>query len=160
MDREELDGQIASRDGDQLVVTGTDPAQLNTRLVTAGLRVTEIRPARRSLEDLVLELTSLKINGKRYALTTDHWSKNGSSRGKATAAKVGGGAAVGAVLGGIFGGGKGAAIGAAAGAGAGTGVSAATKGQQIILHPEAVIAFQLQGPVTVTPGTNRSAMNQ
>jgi len=53
----ELDGQIASRDGDQLVVTGTDPAQLNTRLVTAGLRVIEIRPERRSLEDLVLELT-------------------------------------------------------------------------------------------------------
>jgi ABC-2 type transport system ATP-binding protein len=53
----ELDGQIASRDGDELVVTGTDPAALNTRLVTAGLRVTEIRPERRSLEDLVLRLT-------------------------------------------------------------------------------------------------------
>jgi ABC-2 type transport system ATP-binding protein len=53
----ELNGQIASRDGDQLVVTGMDPAQLNTRLVTAGLRVIEIRPERRSLEDLVLELT-------------------------------------------------------------------------------------------------------
>jgi ABC-type multidrug transport system ATPase subunit len=53
----ELNGQVASRDGDQLVVTGTDPAQLNTRLVSAGLRVTEIRPERRSLEDLVLELT-------------------------------------------------------------------------------------------------------
>ncbi len=53
----ELNGQVASRDGDQLVVTGTGPAELNTRLVTAGLRVTEIRPERRSLEDLVLELT-------------------------------------------------------------------------------------------------------
>jgi ABC-2 type transport system ATP-binding protein len=53
----ELDGQIASRDGDRLVVTGSDPAELNTRLVAAGLRVTEIRPERRTLEDLVLELT-------------------------------------------------------------------------------------------------------
>jgi ABC-2 type transport system ATP-binding protein len=53
----ELDGQVASRDGDQLVVTGTDPAALTTRLVTAGLRVIEIRPERSSLEDLVLELT-------------------------------------------------------------------------------------------------------
>jgi ABC-type multidrug transport system ATPase subunit len=53
----ELDGQVASRDGDELVVTGTDPVQLNTRLVTAGLRVAEIRQERRSLEDLVLELT-------------------------------------------------------------------------------------------------------
>jgi ABC-type multidrug transport system ATPase subunit len=53
----ELNGQVASRDGDRLVVTGADPAELNTRLVTAGLRVTEIRPERRSLEDLVLSLT-------------------------------------------------------------------------------------------------------
>jgi len=53
----ELNGQVASRDGDRLVVTGTDPAALNARLVTAGLRVTEIRAERSSLEDLVLELT-------------------------------------------------------------------------------------------------------
>ena len=53
----ELNGQVASRDGDQLVVAEADPAELNTRLVTAGLRVTEIQPERRSLEDLVLDLT-------------------------------------------------------------------------------------------------------
>ena len=53
----ELDGQVASRDGDQLVVTGMDAAALNARLVAAGLRVIEIRPERSSLEDLVLELT-------------------------------------------------------------------------------------------------------
>jgi ABC-2 type transport system ATP-binding protein len=53
----ELNGQVASRDGDQLVVTGMDPAALNSRLVRAGLRVIEIRPERSSLEDLVLELT-------------------------------------------------------------------------------------------------------
>ncbi len=106
--------------------------------------------------DLVLELNKLLMNGRTYSLQTDRWSKQGSGRGKATAAKVGGGAAVGAILGGIFGGGKGAAIGAAAGAGAGTGVSAATKGQQIILKPEAVLNFQLQAPITVTPGTSAS----
>src|SRR5438270_1228306 len=109
---------------------------------------------------LTLELTKLTMNGRSYSLQTSQWTKSGNGRGKSTAAKVGGGAAVGAVLGGIFGGGKGAAIGAAAGAGAGTGVSAATKGQQIILRPEAVIAFQLQGPITVTPSASRSAMNQ
>jgi ABC-type multidrug transport system ATPase subunit len=53
----ELDGRIASRDGDRLVVTGTDPAAINAQLVAAGLRITEIRPELRSLEDLVLELT-------------------------------------------------------------------------------------------------------
>ncbi len=125
-------------------------------------RVVEVKSAGRFAGQsvLTLELTKLTMNGKTYTLQTSQWTKSGNGRGKSTAAKVGGGAAVGAVLGGIFGGGKGAAIGAAAGAGAGTGVSAATKGQQIILRPEAVIAFQLQGPVTVTPGAGRSAMNQ
>jgi hypothetical protein len=125
-------------------------------------RVVEVKSAGRFAGQsvLTLELTKLTMNGRSYSLQTSQWSKSGSGRGKSTAAKVGGGAAVGAVLGGIFGGGKGAAIGAAAGAGAGTGVSAATKGQQIILHPEAIIAFQLQSPITVTPGTSRSAMNQ
>jgi len=125
-------------------------------------RVVEVKSAGRFAGQsvLTLELTKLTMSGKTYSLQTSQWTKSGNGRGKSTAAKVGGGAAVGAVLGGIFGGGKGAAIGAAAGAGAGTGVSAATKGQQIILRPEAVIAFQLQGPITVTPGANRSAMNQ
>jgi hypothetical protein len=109
---------------------------------------------------LTLELTKLIMNGRTYSLQTDQWTKSGTGRGKATAAKVGGGAAVGAILGGILGGGKGAAIGATAGAGAGTGVSAVGKGQQIILHPEQVIAFQLQNSLTVTPGANRPAMNQ
>jgi hypothetical protein len=125
-------------------------------------RVVEVKSAGRFAGQsvLTLELTKLTMSGKTYTLQTSQWTKSGNGRGKSTAAKVGGGAAVGAVLGGIFGGGKGAAIGAAAGAGAGTGVSAATKGQQILLRPEAVIAFQLQGPITVTPGANRSAMNQ
>ena len=124
-------------------------------------RVVDVKSAGRFAGQsvLTLELTKLTMNGKSYSLQTSQWTKSGSGRGKSTASKVGGGAAVGAVLGGIFGGGKGAAIGAAAGAGAGTGVSAATKGQQIILRPEAIIAFQLQAPVTVTPGASRSAMN-
>jgi hypothetical protein len=117
-------------------------------------RVVDVKSAGRfaGQSDLVIELTRLRMSGKSYSLTTDRWSKAGSSRGKATAAKVGGGAAVGAILGGIFGGGKGAAVGAAAGAGAGTGVSAVGKGQQIILKPETVLDFQLQNSISVVPG--------
>ncbi|HKF22913.1 MAG TPA: BON domain-containing protein [Candidatus Angelobacter sp.] len=125
-------------------------------------RVVDVKSAGRfaGKSDLVLQLTKLTMNGKSYSIQTDQWNKDGSARGKATAAKVGGGAAVGAILGGIFGGGKGAAIGAAAGAGAGTGVSAATKGQQVVLKPEAVINFTLQSALTVTPGAQRQSMNQ
>ena len=125
-------------------------------------RVVDVKSAGRfkGQSDLVIELTRLVMNGKSYPLTTDRWSKQGNARGKSTAAKVGGGAAVGAILGGIFGGGKGAAIGAAAGAGAGTGVSAATKGQQIDLKPETVLTFQLQNSISVIPGARRQAMNE
>ena len=142
-------------------VTIDDQTVIPTTADVEG-RVVEVKSAGRFAGQsvLTLELPKLTMNGRSYSLQTSQWTKSGSGRGKSTAAKVGGGAAVGAVLGGIFGGGKGAAIGAAAGAGAGTGVSAATKGQQIILRPEAIIAFQLQSPVTVTPGTSRSAMNQ
>jgi hypothetical protein len=142
------------------------PIQIDGRTVvptTADVegRVVEVKSAGRfaGQSDLVIELTRLQMNGKSYTLATDRWSKQGSSRGKATAAKVGGGAAVGAIIGGIVGGGKGAAIGAAAGAGAGTGVSAATKGQQIILKPETVLNFQLQNPISVVPAASRQAMN-
>jgi hypothetical protein len=124
-------------------------------------RVVDVKSAGRfaGQSDLVIELSRLMLNGKSYPLATDRWSKAGSSRGKATAAKVGGGAAVGAILGGIFGGGKGAAIGAAAGAGAGTGVAGATKGQQIILKPETVLDFHLQNSLSVLPGSSRQSMS-
>lgn len=118
-------------------------------------RVVDVKSAGRyaGKSDLVIELTRLLVNGNKYNIATDQWSKAGNSRGKATAAKVGGGAVLGAVLGGIFGGGKGAAIGGAAGAGAGTGAASVGKGQQIILKPETVLNFQLQSSISVVPGT-------
>ncbi len=101
--------------------------------------------------ELAVELTNLSMGGKNYELHTQEYRREGAARGKNTAEKVGGGAAVGAILGGILGGGKGAAIGAAAGAGAGGGVNAATKGQKIQLPVESVLNFQLASPLTVTP---------
>jgi ABC-type multidrug transport system ATPase subunit len=53
-----LDGRIEARSGDRLVVRHSDPAELNGLLVTAGLRVAEIGAERRSLEDVVLQVTS------------------------------------------------------------------------------------------------------
>jgi hypothetical protein len=107
---------------------------------------------------LTLQLTKLVMNGKSYSIQTDQWSKNAAGRGKGTAEKVGGGAAVGAILGGILGGGKGAAIGTVVGGGAGTAGAAVGKGQQIDLKPESVINFTLQSPLTVTPSAARQPM--
>lgn len=106
---------------------------------------------------LVLQLDRISVNGKSYAVQTDQYKRQGSSRGKNTAEKVGAGAAIGAIIGGIAGGGKGAGIGAAAGGGLGGGVQAATKGQQIKLPSETVLNFTLQNPLTVIPAQSPNA---
>jgi len=98
---------------------------------------------------LTIELTSIDRKGEHLPITTDSYSKEGSGRGKNTAEKIGGGAAVGAILGGIFGGGKGAAIGAAAGGGAGTAVQGATRGKQVQIPSESLVRFRLANPITV-----------
>jgi BON domain len=98
---------------------------------------------------LALQLDRISAGGKYYNLQTDQYRRQGSSRGKNTATKVGAGAGIGAIIGAIAGGGKGAAIGAAAGGGLGGGVQAATKGQQIKLPSETVLNFTLQAPLTV-----------
>ena len=102
---------------------------------------------------LTIELTELTERGRKISLVTDSYSKTGAGRGKNTAEKAGGGAALGAIIGALAGGGKGAAIGAAAGAGAGTGVNAVTRGQQAQIPSESQLQFQLQSPITVTVTT-------
>jgi ABC-type multidrug transport system ATPase subunit len=52
-----LDGQVVGRDGDAVLIRSPDPAGLNRRLVEAGIRVTELSVQRRTLEQVVLELT-------------------------------------------------------------------------------------------------------
>jgi hypothetical protein len=98
---------------------------------------------------VVIQLDSISSNGKNYSLQTDQFRKEGSSRSKSTAEKVGGGAILGGIIGAIAGGGKGAVIGTAAGAGVGGGAQAASKSQQIKLPSETVLHFTLQAPVTV-----------
>jgi len=52
-----LDGRGLHRWGDALLVRHDDPAALNARLVGAGIRVTELAPQQRTLEQVMLELT-------------------------------------------------------------------------------------------------------
>jgi ABC-type multidrug transport system ATPase subunit len=53
-----LDGHVEARAEDLLFVRHEDAAALNAALVTEGVRVAEIGPERRTLEDVVLEITS------------------------------------------------------------------------------------------------------
>ncbi|HEX6450803.1 MAG TPA: ABC transporter ATP-binding protein [Trebonia sp.] len=52
-----LDGQVEHRSGQDLIVRSSDPASLNARLVAAGVRVSSLAEQRRTLEDIVLEVT-------------------------------------------------------------------------------------------------------
>jgi hypothetical protein len=159
-----------ANDGDRFTGTLGEPIYVNDRVAVpknaqVSGRVVSAKGATKfkGNSELSLELTSLSYSGHQYRINSNTWSKQGAGRGKNTAAKVGGGAALGAIIGGIAGGGKGAAIGAGAGAAAGTGVQAITKGEKIELKPESMLQFSLQAPVTVTPSasenTDRQRMN-
>ncbi|MDP9122864.1 MAG: BON domain-containing protein, partial [Acidobacteriota bacterium] len=107
---------------------------------------------------LTISLNSINRKGERLDVSTEPFTKQGEGRGKNTAEKVGGGAAVGAILGGIFGGGKGAAIGSAAGAGVGAGAQGMTRGQQVQIPSESIIRFKTTNSILVRvmtyPGNN------
>ena len=100
--------------------------------------------------ELTLDLQSVVFQGRTYNVSTSDVQQSGKSRGKDSAVKIGGGAALGALIGGIAGGGKGAAIGAAVGGGAGTGVQVFTKGKQVKIPPETRLDFTLQEPFDIT----------
>ena len=137
-----------SAEGSEAFPAGTDVAGHIVDLKSAS------KFAGQSL--VVLQLDSITSSGKSYSLQTDQFRKEGSSRGKSTAEKVGGGAILGGIIGAIAGGGKGAAIGTAAGAGVGGGAQAASKSQQIKFPSETVLNFTLQAPVTIIKPTDEN----
>jgi uncharacterized membrane protein len=146
-----------NQSGDHFRATLDSPIVVGDKLaIPAGAdiygRVTNAKSAAHfsGRSALALELSRISMNGKSYDLHTDQYSRQGTARGKNTAAKVGTGAALGAIIGAIAGGGKGAAIGGAIGAGAGTGAQAATHGEQIRLTSEQALSFHLESPLTVT----------
>lgn len=139
-------------DGEEAVPAGVDLVGHLIEVKSAGKFAGQ--------SSVVMQLDSLTSGGKTYNIQTDQYKKQGSSRGKNTAEKVGAGAAIGGIIGAIAGGGKGAAIGAAAGAGVGGGVQAASKSQQIKLPSETVLNFTLQQPVTVVQAAPSDANRQ
>jgi hypothetical protein len=128
-----------------LVIPRASEARIVIKSASQGGRI-------RGQSDLVLDLQSVAINGRQYAIETvdvTQKGKSGVGANKRTAGYTGGGAALGAVIGAIAGGGKGAAIGAGAGAGAGALTQILTKGGSIKVPVESVLTFTLDQPLRV-----------
>lgn len=86
-----------------IIRRGAD-ARVRLRLAVSAGRMT-------GRSELEVELVGLAVGEQTYAVETSVVEKAGASRGKRTAATVGGGAALGGLIGAIAGKGKGAAIG-------------------------------------------------
>jgi len=101
-------------------------------------------------DEVVLDLESVDVRGRRYVVSTEDEhvqasssEKQGVGANRRTGKYVGGGAVIGSIIGAIAGGGKGAAIGAAAGAGAGAVGQTVTRGENVRVPTESLITFRL-----------------
>jgi len=134
---------VKDADGKTVIPAGAK-AQIVIKSLTQGGKI-------RGRDDLVLDLQSVSIDGRQYALSTEDLEEKGRAglgKNKRTAEFLGGGAAIGGIVGAIFGGAKGAAIGAGAGAGSGVAAQALTKGE-IRVEAETILTFKLDAALKV-----------
>jgi ABC-type multidrug transport system ATPase subunit len=87
---ESLDGLVEGRNGTDLVVRSADAAELNARLVAAGVPVRSLVTQRRSLEEIVLEVTGagsdqFSVRGADSAKGSADGSGNDSGDGQGAA---------------------------------------------------------------------------
>jgi hypothetical protein len=125
-------------------------------LVPRGSRATLLVAQGSNSNEVALDLKSVNVNGRTYAIESSGVSqtgKEGVGKNKRTAKYVGGGALAGTVIGALAGGGKGAAIGALAGGAAGAGAQTLTKGKNVNIPAETDLTFKLAQDVTLRRGT-------
>ena len=130
------DGRIAVPEGTRALGTVT--------LVERGGKVKE--RARLGVRFHTLVLGS----GATLPIQSDTIYREGESPGKASAAKIGGGAIGGAIIGGILGGKKGAVIGGSVGAAGGTAATMAGSRREATLPAGSTVTVRVLTPVTVT----------
>jgi len=141
----EVSRDVRDAAGSVVIPRGSN-AQIVIRSASPGGRV-------RGTSDLVLDLASVSINGRRYHVSTADLREKGKAgigENKRTAKYVGGGALFGTIVGAIAGHGKGAAIGALSGAAAGGTAQVITKGRTIHIPVETLLTFQLDAPLQVS----------
>jgi hypothetical protein len=151
IDTQSMDGRI---------FTGTienDVRDTQGRLAIPRGATAELVVRRDADNDLVLDLDSVTVNGRRYGVDATRnrvgggidIKNSGIGANKETARNVGGGALLGAILGAVIGGGDGAAAGAAAGAAVGAGAQILTKGRRVNVPAEALLSYKLQSDMNL-----------
>ena len=162
---------IDARAADGRIYTGVvdeDVFDANGRVAIPRGSAAELM-VKKSGSDLSIDLESLTISSRRYAVAADANAvgtsgvkdtiENGAGTigaNKDTATYVGGGALLGTVIGAITGGGKGAAIGAAVGAAAGAGAQIYTHGKSVKVPAESLLTFRLGQDLTFAEDTGFS----
>ena len=100
---------------------------------------------------LELRLTSMTLNGRRYALTTQDLTETKKGKGKRSAAMIGGGSGLGMLVGGVATGGVGLVVGGLAGGGAGAATAGLTGNRDIVIPAESIVHFKLAERLRVQP---------
>jgi hypothetical protein len=146
IDAQTLDGRIYKG------IVESDVRDAQGQLAIPRGATAELVVRRDADNDLVLDLDSVTVHGRRYGVDATRnrigggidIRNSGIGANKETARNVGGGALLGAILGAVIGGGDGAAAGAAAGAAVGAGAQILTKGRRVSVPAEALLSYRLQ----------------
>jgi len=130
----------------RVIIPAKSSAQLIVRQTSSG--------GATGSPELVLDLQSITIDGRRYRVSTTDLTVEGDTgigKNKRTAEAIGGGAALGTIIGAIAGGAKGAAIGVLVGAAGGAGAQVLTRGRDVQVPAETLLTFRLDKAVTLQP---------
>ena len=154
IDTQSMDGRI---------YTGTvenDVRDTQGRLAIPSGSTAELVVRRGPDDELVLDLDSVTVNGRRYGVDAtrnrvgtagvgEAVRNSGIGANKDTAIHVGGGALLGAILGAAIGGGDAAAAGAVVGAAGGAAAQILTKGRRVRVPGETLLTYRLQSDMNL-----------
>jgi hypothetical protein len=154
--------RIETRSVDGRIYTGTvenDVRDSQGRLAIPAGSTAELVVRRGPNDELVLDLDSVMVNGRRYGLDatrrpvgTSGERTSGIGANRDTAIHVGGGALLGAIIGAAIGGGDAAAAGAVVGAAGGAATQILTRGDRVNVPPETLLTYRLQSDMNLDVG--------
>ncbi len=152
IDTQSIDGRV------YIGTIESDVRDTQGRLAIPRGATAELVVRRTAEDELVLDLDSVMINGRRYGIDATRnrvgtagvdVRDSGIGANRETARNVGGGALLGALLGAVIGGGDGAAAGAVAGAAVGATAQILTRGSRVRVPSETLLSYRLESDLSL-----------